>query len=183
MTGASERPSRSTPETRKADKGSSSTARTALKALHAAERSLMSARHKSEMQRTSSDVAARTALGIGAKAQGITAHYAAKVTALGKELTDDQRAAEIAQLKLEEAAELGHMYMKSAREGEALRRAAMGPIKTRHKTDRHQLSRRHRAERAAIAVMLRTGQRRPTEQRHARLAVRYVAKQLLGTRR
>lgn len=131
------------------------TARSALKSLHAAERGLLRARHKSEVDRALKAASALTGTAIGAQAQGITAHYAAKIAALSSVLTNAQRAAAIGQLKLEEAAELGRMYIAAAAEGKAQRRAAMVPIRLRHKGERGELSRRQRAERSVLAVVLR----------------------------
>lgn len=176
ITGASERPSRSSLETRKADATDTKTARHALRSLHLAERQLLRASQRAETAKALAECASRSALATSAKAQGITGHFAGKVAALSKDLPQQQRAAAIAQLKLEEGAALANMYLEAAREGEQERRSVVGPIKVRHKSSSAGLSRRHRIERGALAVRLKVA--RLPSIRVPRPAVRRVAQRI-----
>ena len=180
ITGASERPSRSTLETRKADATDTKTARHALRSLHLAERQLLRASQGAETTKALAECASRSALATSAKAQAITGHFADKVAALSKDLTGQQRAAAIAQLKLEEGAALANMYLEAARESEQERRSVVGLIKARHRSASAGLSRRHRIERGALAVAL--GVSRSPSSYVSRPAVRRLA-QRIYTRR
>ena len=110
-----------------------------------------------------------------AKAQGITGHFADKIAALSKDLTEQQRAAAIAQLKLEEGAALANMYLETARDAGQERRSVIGVIKARHRGASAEMARRHRIERAVLAIKLKPTRRPSGRGLRHRPAVRRLA--------
>ncbi len=160
MTGTSERPSRSSPETRKADTDSSATASRALKAVHSAERDLLRTAQRSELTQAIATLAQQSALATAAKAQAISALTASKIAALDPQLSIDARIAAIARLKDEEAAELVSMLLDEARRAKQLRQASIGVIKSAQKVRAADQGRRHRAERLSMTVRSRKRKRR-----------------------
>jgi hypothetical protein len=110
-----------------------------------------------------------------AKAQVITGHFADKIAALSKHLSDQERVAAIQQIKLEEAAALANMYRDAMREGEQQRRAVVGPIRARHRGASAALSRRQRSERIALGLALRMPRSAARARLRPRAAVRRVA--------
>lgn len=152
MTGASERPSRSSLETRKAATGSSVSTVRALKAIHAAERDLLRVAQRDELTSAMATLAQQAALATAAKAQAISAHTASKIAALDPLLSIGARAAAVARLKDEEAAALAAMLLDEAGRARQMRRATIGVIKSAQKGRASDLRRRQRAERMVMAV-------------------------------
>ena len=152
-----------------------------MRSLHAAERKLSRASQQAEIARAIADIAARSAQATSAKAQGITGHFADKIAALSKNLSDQERTAAIQQIKLEEAAALANMYLEAAREGEQLRRVMVGPIKTRHRAASTDLNLRQRRERLRIALTAKPSQKSTINRLRQYSSVRRVARRLIGT--
>ncbi len=156
MTGTSERPSRSSPETRKAAFRTIATPRHALKALHAAERDLMRVSQRSEMTTLAADLAHQSAKAAAAKAQAITALYASKIAAIDPALSVSARAAALARLKDEEGAELAAMFLNETRNADSDRKAKRAAVSARHRGVRHAVQGRQRAERMVLSVTSRS---------------------------
>lgn len=152
MTGASERPSRSSPETRKAATGSSVSTVRALKAVHAAERDLLRIAQRDELTSAMATLAQQAALATAAKAQAISAYTASRIAALDPLLPISARAAAVARLRDEEAAELASMLLDEADRARQKRRVSIGVIKSAQKGRASDLRRRQRAERMVMAV-------------------------------
>lgn len=152
MTGASERPSRSSPETRKAATGSSASTSRALKAVHAAERDLLRVAQRDELTHAIATLTHQMALATAAKAQAISAHTAGKIATLDPLLPASSRAAAVARFKDEEAAELAAMLLDEAGRGRQMRRASIGVLKAAQRQRVSDLRRRQRAERMVMAV-------------------------------
>lgn len=153
--GASERPSRSSLETRKAEPGSHTTARDALRSLHAAERKLLHASQRADLERALAACATRLALASAAKAQAITADSAARIAALDATLTLEQREAAVQRIKAEETAALAGLYLAAARDAEHERRVVADTIEVEHRRATAILSHRQRIERIVMAVKSR----------------------------
>ena len=156
MTGTSERPSRSSPETRKAAFWSIATPRHALKALHAAERDLMRVSQRSDMTTLAAELAQQSAKATAAKAQAITALYASKIAAIDPGLSASARAAAVARLKDEEAAELATMFLSETRNADSDRKAKRAAVSARHRGVRHAVQGRQRGERVVLTVSSRS---------------------------
>lgn len=171
MTGTSERPSRSSPETRKAATTKSTSTSRALKAVHAAERDLLRNTQRGELAHALATLAQQAALTTAAKAQGISAHTASKVAALDPLLPASVRAAAVARLKDEEAAELTSMLLDEADRARHIRLSSIGLIKSAQKGRAADLRRRQRAERMVMAVMGRKHDRRATADGAPRAAI------------
>jgi hypothetical protein len=156
VTGTSERPSRSSPETRKAAFRTIATTRHALKALHAAERDLLRVSHRAEMTTLAAEVAQQSAKATAAKAQAITALYASKIAAIDPGLSASARAAASARLKDEEAAELATMFLSETRNADSDRKAKRTAVAARHRGIRHAVQGRQRGERVVLSVTSRS---------------------------
>jgi predicted phage tail protein len=182
MTGISERPSRNIPENRKAQTADTKSARTALRNLHAAERALSRASQQAEVAKALAIIAARSAQATSAKAQAITGHYADKIAALSKHLTQQERAAAIQQIKLEEAAALTSMYLEAMREDEQQRQSVTGPINARHRSTARTLSRRQRTDSLALSAALESPRLQSINRAPARTAVRHIARRIFTSR-
>lgn len=152
MTGASERPSRSPLETRKASDGSDKGLRDAMRSVHAAERALLSARHQGEIDRALAGIAADAALATSARGQLITAYYADRMARIAAHLSPAERAAQIRQLQGEEVAAMAALHLETARESTAARQSVLSPIRAQHRLARAGLARRQRAERMTVAL-------------------------------
>lgn len=142
-----------------------------MRSLHAAERVLLSARHRGEIDRALAGIAADAALATTAGAQRITVHFAGRMARIAAHLSPDERAAQIRQLQSEEAAALAALHLEAARESEAARQSVLAPIRAQQRSERTELARRHRSERMAVAltdrrrtVVMRKHQRHPHAQ-------------------
>lgn len=120
--------------------------------MHAAERDLLRTTQRGELAHALATLAQEAALATAAKAQGISAHTASKVAALDPLLPASVRAAAMARLKDEEAAELAAMLLDEAGRAPQMRRSSIGVIKSAQKGRAADLRRRQRAERMVMAV-------------------------------
>lgn len=153
-----------------------------MRSLHAAERTLLNARHRGEIDRALAGIAADAALATTARGQLINALFADRMARIAAHLSPAERAAQIRQLQGEEAAALAALHLEAARESEAARRGALAPIRAQQRSESAGLARRHRAERMAVALTDRRRSAANPNHRHRGPAQWCVARRWLGMR-
>lgn|GEM_PF-3709704 len=121
-----------------------------LRSLHAAERKLLAASQRAEMEQALAACAARSALACAAKAQTITAEFAGRIASLTAMMRD--REAAVQQIKAEETAALAGLYLAASHDGEQERRAVVVALKVEHARALVRLNHRQRIERIVMAV-------------------------------
>ncbi len=129
--------------------------RTALRAVHAAERDLLWAAHRAALAQLLQALAADAAQGIAARSQAITAHHASKVAALDPGLSPQARAAAIARIRGEEAAEIAQMLLDESRRAAGRRASSIAALKSGQRQTSTAMRTRHRRERAVLSVAVR----------------------------
>lgn len=127
-----------------------------MKALHAAERDLLRVSQHAEMTALAVELAQQSAKATASKAQAISALCAAKIAAINPALSVSARAAAIARLKDEEAAELAAMFLTETRRADRDRKGNRAAIAARHRGIRHAVQARQRAERMVLAMTSRS---------------------------
>ncbi|MEQ1694812.1 MAG: hypothetical protein ABL901_03130 [Hyphomicrobiaceae bacterium] len=121
-----------------------------MRSLHAAERKLLAASQRAEIEQALAACAARRALASAAKAQAITAEFAGRIAALTAMSRD--REAAVQRIKAEETAALASLYLAASHDGEQERRAVVFAIKLEHARALARLNHRQRIERMVMAV-------------------------------
>ena len=101
-------------------------------------------------------LAQQSAKSTASKAQAIGAHCAAKIAAIDPALSVSARAAAVARLKDDEAAELAAMFLGESRRADSDRKGNRAAVAARHRGIRHAVQARQRAERMVLAVTSRS---------------------------
>lgn len=171
MTGASERPNWSTPETRKADEGRrgrlhqlgngdlAHSARIAMRSLCKAEITLLIAAQNDERQRALSCVDAALQSQHAGRIAAVIARFADRRTASGAILDVHARAAAMQRIAMEETTELASFSVELANEKRRLRHQTLGGLSVVHRAERKALGIRNRRQRAVFAVLVHQGTR------------------------
>lgn len=140
--------------------------------MHAAERDLLWAAHRSALSALLQSLASEAALAMAGKSQAISAHHAAKVAVLDPGLSPDARAAAIARIRSEEAAELASMLLEENRRAGAVRSSRIASLKAGQRQASTAQRTRHRRERASLSVALRGRTHGIGQIRQSRFALR-----------
>jgi hypothetical protein len=144
--------------------------------VHAAERDLLWAAHRAALSALLQMLASDAAQAMAAKSQAISAHHASRSAALDPSLTPEARAAAIARIRSEEAAELAAMLLEENRRAAALRSSRIASLKAGQRQMSSAQRMRHRRERAAMSVALRNRTHHVGQHRQPLHAVRTLAR-------
>lgn len=182
MTGASDRPSQSTLETRTAsemrDSRSDMRARSrrALVGVHDAELQLLLASQRAARRAALASIDA----GLSARHAGAIAAVVARFAdrRAGVVATDQaERAAALRQIAAEESHELARLALEHAAEKRALRSSALLSMVTAHRAERRILRRRNRRQRIMAAIVQSPARLLRSKAEHAAKTVRISQKQ------
>lgn len=165
MTGALERPSQRSPETRtaieqlKEDRDELRLARRVVASTHAAQRMLLAATQLAERHQALALSGAEQAAQKSVSARAIAAKYAnllARVFDCG-----DAKAAAAARerIRIEEAIELGQLDLSASQRASARRKTLVATLRLRQRLERAALAHRQRRQRAMLAIAI--GRLRP----------------------
>jgi len=146
--------------------------------VHAAERDLLWAAHRAALSALLQMLASDAAQAMAGKSQAITAHHASRSAALDPSLTPEARAAAIARIRSEEAAELAAMLLEENRRAAALRSSRIASLKAGQRQMSSAQRMRHRRERAAMSVAMRNRTGLVGQHRQPLQAVRTLARRI-----
>jgi hypothetical protein len=146
--------------------------------VHAAERDLLWAAHRAALSALLQQLASDAAQAMAGKSQAISAHHAARSAALDPSLTPEARAAAIARIRSEEAAELAAMLLEENRRAAAMRSSRIASLKVGHRQMSSAQRMRHRRERAAMSVAMRNRTGLVGQHRQPLQAVRTLARRI-----
>lgn len=146
VTGILERPSRNTPETRKADRASRSHVIAALLSLHAAEHAVMTARHRDATSAALQSLYAQCVSHLAGELAAIAATTRAKMAAILLLRDPSARAAALQRLKEDERMEVTVARRKAADRRRSAHAALMGALRPQQRAERQDLQRAHRAQ-------------------------------------
>ena len=149
-----------------------------MRGLFAAERQLLDAAHRADVDAKVAAITAHFAALLASAEAGIIAHVQGRIAQIDPALSPTQRRAAIEQLQGEQITAIARLQNDIRQELRQARRTAMSALTAGHRTRKRALSHRQSAQRVALSVMIGIPVARMSAARQKREPIRRLAMRL-----
>ena len=125
-----------------------------MRGVFAAERQLLDAAHRADVNASVAAITAQFAALLASAEAGIVAHVQGRIAQIDPSLSPAQRRAAIEQLQAEQVTAIARLQNDIRQESRQARRSAMSALAASHRTRKRALSHRQSAQRVALSVMI-----------------------------
>ena len=149
-----------------------------MRGVFAAERQLLDAAHRAEVDVKVAAITAQFAALLASAEAGIVAHVQGRIAQIDPGLSPAQRRAAIEQLQAEQVTAIARLQNDIRQESRQARRTAISALAAGHRTRKRALSHRQSAQRVALSVMIGMPVARMPAARQKREPIRRLAMRL-----